>query len=626
MTPDDPELTFPQIAAALERLRDGDFGVRLPHLRGPTAEIALRFNEVARRLEQRSVAIHTIGQIVGREGRIDERMVEKPLRGTWLANARAINDLIEDLTRPVSEIATVIAAVAEGDLSQYLALETDERPLRGEFRSIARTVNTMVDQLSAFASGLEEKAQQLAQASRYKSEFLANMSHELRTPLNSLLLLSRLLAENEDENLTDQQIEFARVIHRSGSDLLTLIEDILDLSKIEAGRMRVTPGEVELDLVRAYVESAFRPQAQDKGLTLHVEVDPDLPELVTDAQRLQQILRNLLANAVKFTHAGSVTLRVVAADPALVPALPSLATSPTVFAFVVSDTGIGIPADKLALVFEAFQQADGTTSRKYGGTGLGLSISRELAKLLGGAILAHSIPDQGSTFTLYLPATVPASPDTGDGDEGAPAVLDLVGGSRGSVESGTAALRGPAIERRTGGSVDRLAGCTVLIVDDDIRNVYALTSALELHGMAVLYSDNGADGIARLQEAADAGERVDVVLMDAMMPMLDGRQTTRAIRELPAFTDLPIIFLTARAMPGDREKALGSGASDYITKPVDLDELLDLLAAWVLRRPGTPHSDATGSPPDPSGKMPVQEIPRRQRSRASRRSDEGGSP
>ncbi|MFF5116431.1 HAMP domain-containing protein, partial [Dactylosporangium aurantiacum] len=422
--------------------------------------------------------------------------------------------------------------------------------------------------------GLEEKAQQLAQASQYKSEFLANMSHELRTPLNSMLLLSRLLADNPDANLTAKQIEFAATIHNAGSDLLALIDDILDLSKIEAGRMDVEPGEVSFEEIRSYVEQAFAPQAEDKGLDFTVVPAPDLPPaIVTDPQRLQQILRNLISNAVKFTEKGSVTLSMSVATPDLQFTSPTLAGARRVIAFAVRDTGIGISDDKVALIFEAFQQADGTTSRKYGGTGLGLSISRELARLLGGAIGVTSEVGRGAIFTLYLPdviATevtqtvhaVPAQP--------LPPVR--------SLPPGPAMLRSlPTAERRPTAAAHQLDGATVLIVDDDVRNVFALTSALELHGMTVLYADNGADGVRVLSEHP----HVDIVLMDAMMPDQDGNETTRAIRRNRRFANLPVVFLTAKAMPGDRESSLAAGASDYITKPVDLDELLDVMAAWV---------------------------------------------
>ena len=422
--------------------------------------------------------------------------------------------------------------------------------------------------------GLEEKAQQLAQASQYKSEFLANMSHELRTPLNSMLLLSRLLADNPDTNLTAKQIEFAATIHNAGSDLLALIDDILDLSKIEAGRMDVEPGEVSFDEIRSYVEQAFAPQAEDKGLDFTVVPDPDLPPaIVTDPQRLQQILRNLISNAVKFTEKGSVTLSISVATPDLQFTSPTLAGARRVIAFAVRDTGIGISDDKVALIFEAFQQADGTTSRKYGGTGLGLSISRELARLLGGAIGVTSEVGRGAVFTLYLPDVI-ATEVTPTMHAGPAPPLPPVR----SMPPGPAMLRSlPTAERRPTAAAHQLDGATVLIVDDDVRNVFALTSALELHGMTVLYADNGADGVRVLSEHPG----VDIVLMDAMMPDQDGNETTRAIRRNRRFANLPVVFLTAKAMPGDRESSLAAGASDYITKPVDLDELLDVMAAWV---------------------------------------------
>ncbi|WBB57383.1 HAMP domain-containing protein [Verrucosispora sp. WMMD573] len=418
--------------------------------------------------------------------------------------------------------------------------------------------------------GLEDKAQQLTRASAYKSEFLANMSHELRTPLNSLLLLARLLMENSEQNLTPKQIEFARTIHGSGSDLLRLIDDILDLSKIEAGRMDVEPTEVRFTEVCNYVEQAFAPQAEEKGLDFQVRIGKDLPPaVVTDAQRLQQVLRNLLSNAVKFTDNGAVTLRISRAPEHAVFDVPALTNARQVIAFTVIDTGIGISDDKLSLIFEAFQQADGTTSRRYGGTGLGLSISRDLARLIGGTITVASAPGQGSTFTLYLPdvlapdavvAPAPPSPQRA----GLPSSLLMP-----PMELLSEAPEAPKTRQ--------LDGATVLIVDDDVRNVFALTSALELHGMTVLYADNGTDGVRLLAEHPE----VDIVLMDAMMPDQDGYETTRQIRRNHRFADLPIVFLTAKAMPGDRESAIAAGASDYITKPVDLDQLIELMGTWI---------------------------------------------
>ncbi|HEY0535793.1 MAG TPA: HAMP domain-containing protein, partial [Actinoplanes sp.] len=439
---------------------------------------------------------------------------------------------------------------------------------------------------------LEQQAQQLSRASAYKSEFLANMSHELRTPLNSMLLLARLLADNAEANLSEKQIEFARTIHSAGSDLLSLIDDILDLAKIEAGRMDVEPDQVDFNGVRSYVEQAFIPQAQVKGLDFRVSVDGGLPaSIVTDSQRLQQILRNLLSNAVKFTDSGAVTLTIFAAPPNTDFDVPALSAARQVIGFSVADTGIGINDEKLAIIFEPFQQADGTTTRKYGGTGLGLSISRDLAALLGGTIVVSSRPGEGSTFTLYMPdALTPDSmpsisavglPPTTVVVQSAPASLDLP-----LMELPPALTQHAEIEGHVVTPASRqLDGATVLIVDDDVRNVFALTSALEMHGLNVLYADNGVDGVRLLAEHPE----VDIVLMDAMMPDQDGYETTRGIRRNQRFQDLPVVFLTAKAMPGDRESALAAGASDYITKPVDLDELIELMARWVNAETAEPE-------------------------------------
>ncbi|MDP9120070.1 MAG: HAMP domain-containing protein [Acidobacteriota bacterium] len=698
---------------------------------------------------------------------------------------------------------------------------------------------------------LEEKAKQLALTSKYKSEFLANMSHELRTPLNSLLILSDQLSRNHDGNLSPKETEFAKTIHSAGNDLLVLINDILDLSKIESGTVVVDVGDVRFADLTDYLERTFRHVAQSKGVGFGIQLDPVLPRsFITDAKRLQQVIKNMLSNAFKFTEKGRVVLELARATHGWSSDQESLNRAGAVLAISVSDTGIGIPYDKQQIVFEAFQQADGSTSRKYGGTGLGLTISREIAHLLGGEILLHSVPGQGSTFTLFLPQTY-SSPKTSGRSEAeisaeqnvvkvmsdidavrhapltTPETLPEVADDRAQIQPGDRVLlivdndenfarflldmahesgfkgivatrgaeavavardrrpdaitldiqlpdidgwrvldrlksdpstrhipayvitteeddrRGPwlgaiglltkpikdkdtlegalgairrfidrpasqllvvapegrlrqlllplaaspkvemtavvadqealeLVERHTYGCVvvqlgtedgndpqvieelvrrsaahdlpvlvytpgelsrregallrklshlavvksiqsaarlldqaalylhqplagldpgpraeiERLyqtgavlAGKKVLIVDDDVRNIFALASVLERYDMQVVTAENGREAITSLETTRD----IDVVLMDIMMPGMDGYETMRAIRKIPRFRTLPIIALTAKAMKGDREKTLEAGAWDYLSKPVDTEHMLSVLRAWLYR-------------------------------------------
>jgi signal transduction histidine kinase/HAMP domain-containing protein/ActR/RegA family two-component response regulator len=423
---------------------------------------------------------------------------------------------------------------------------------------------------------LEERAQQLAISSRYKSDFLANMSHELRTPLNSLLVLAKLLSENQDGNLTGQQVDFARTIHAAGSDLLQLINDILDLSKVEAGKMDVNPADLQLAALVDYVDATFRPMAEDKGLGFSVDVHDGTPDrLYVDEQRLEQILRNLLSNAVKFTSLGDVRLTIAQAGE--VEFAGALRGASDVVAFAVSDTGVGIAKQKLGTIFDAFTQADGTTSRRYGGTGLGLSISRDIARLLGGEIRASSRLTKGSTFTLYLPT----GRAPGAAMDPAAAMVNMLA----IPDSSPGMITGDAPAPAAGDGDDVLNGARILIVDDDARSVFALTGVFERFGAEVLYAENGRAGI----ESLERNEDISLVLMDVMMPELDGNATMRAIRKMPQFADLPIIALTAKAMKGDREKSIKAGASDYFPKPVETDHLLQLMRHW-LRRSGGPGS------------------------------------
>ncbi|MEU0228329.1 HAMP domain-containing protein [Streptomyces sp. NPDC006284] len=561
-------------------------------------------------------------------------------------NTISVNTKTEVLLKQSQELTEQLRDRSEELEQRQKALQSSNAELEEKAELLAqqnRDIEVKNTEIEEARQVLEERAEQLAVSMRYKSEFLANMSHELRTPLNSLLILAKLLADNADANLSPKQVEFAETIHGAGSDLLQLINDILDLSKVEAGKMDVSPTRIALVQLVDYVEATFRPLTAEKGLDLSVRVSPELPAtLHTDEQRLLQVLRNLLSNAVKFTDSGAVELVIRPARDDVPNAIreqlleAGSMTEPDaeLIAFSVSDTGIGIAASKMRVIFEAFKQADGTTSRKYGGTGLGLSISREIAQLLGGEIHAQSEPGRGSTFTLYLPlhpSELPAHgyqqalPPLASGESlpsgGAPAEEAVPPAqppaearSHRDAQNGTGALfrrrrrgaseaedRSAARQDRSAAQQDgsavrqehqtaveheatpqthrglRFAGQKVLIVDDDIRNVFALTSVLEQHGLSVLYAENGREGIEVLEQHED----VAVVLMDIMMPEMDGYATTTAIRRMPQFAGLPIIALTAKAMKGDREKAIESGASDYVTKPVDPDHLLTVMRQWM---------------------------------------------
>ncbi|WP_366919576.1 HAMP domain-containing protein [Hydrocarboniphaga sp.] len=771
---------------------------------------------------------------------------------------------LEQLTGSIGIVLNTIQATmrTEGLLeqSQQLAgeLQTQQKELQQTNDELALKAKLLAEQneeverknqeIEAARRALEEKAAELALTSRYKSEFLANMSHELRTPLNSILILGQQLADNPDANLSGKQVEFAKTIHGAGTDLLNLISDILDLSKIESGTVTVEAETLPFQALRETVERNFQHEAERRKLMFAAEFDPRLgSSMTTDPKRLLQVLKNLLSNAFKFTEHGGIRLNVGVALGGWSPDHPILSKVPTVAAFSVSDTGIGIPIEKQRIIFEAFQQADAGTARKYGGTGLGLAISRELANLLGGEIRLHSVPGAGSTFTLYLPVNyvgpvrgtpfkqseqqpaisrnqpaamiipqIDAVDDDRDqiqardqpGEPGEPVLLiveddphyakvlrdmardhgfkclvamrgaeafvlakkyqptaisldimlpDMLGWTvlarlkqdaatrhipvqictieeerqhgleRGAfsfvnkplttetlehsldrikafaapqvrkllvVEDNDAerisiveliqhddvmistastgaqalncmrstrfdcvvldlklpdisgfellakiqaepelaeipivvftgkdlsseedaqlrsvaksiVLKGvqsperlldetalflhrvvadlPAAKQKMLASLhdtnEPLIGKKALVVDDDVRNIFALSSLLERHGMQVITATGGREAIELIDREPD----VALALMDIMMPEMDGYETIREIRRHPQFRRLPIIALTAKAMKGDREKCLEAGASDYIAKPVNTEQLMSLLRLWLHR-------------------------------------------
>jgi signal transduction histidine kinase/HAMP domain-containing protein/ActR/RegA family two-component response regulator len=472
---------------------------------------------------------------------------------TIIANSRT-DALLTESQRLAAELQA-----RTGELqSRQEELQRSNAELEDKAEQLAsqkRDIEIKNEEIEQARQELEERALQLDLASRYKSQFLANMSHELRTPLNSLLILARLLADNPNRNLSPKQVEYANVIHSSGTDLLQLINDILDLSRVEAGKMELHPERFGLRSLLDDLRAVFQPLTSEKGLSFIAGPPADgVPaELYTDRQRLRQILHNLLSNAVKFTEHGRVELRITAEPSEPGPAL----------AFSVTDTGIGIGEQNLDAIFTAFQQADGTTSRRYGGTGLGLTICRELAAQLGGRISVRSRAGEGSTFTLHLPVSHQAERDAAPG----PAAGPVAG----------AGATGPAPAEPVAAGHDGLRGRRVLIVDDDLRNVFAITSILELYGLTVVHASDGQTGIELLQ--GDAG--IDIVLMDVMMPEMDGYATTTAIRQIPGLAALPVIAVTARAMQGDRDKSIAAGATDYVTKPVDTEDLLTVMERWL---------------------------------------------
>jgi len=413
---------------------------------------------------------------------------------------------------------------------------------------------------------LEEKASELALTSKYKSEFLANMSHELRTPLNSILILGQQLTENPDGNLTARQVEFARTIHGAGTDLLNLISDILDLSKIESGTVTVDAEEVLVSNLLDSVARPFRHEAEARQLTFELQLDSHLAKTITtDAKRLQQVLKNLLSNAFKFTEKGGVRLSVGSPATGWNPDHPVLGAAPAVVAFEVSDSGIGIAPEKQKIIFEAFQQADASTSRKFGGTGLGLAISRELAGLLGGEIQLRSVPGQGSTFTLYLPQKYAGSS------------TDMRGGAARKGETQTPAMPSlpPAIAERPVEQVpdDRLTiepgDSILLIVEDDPHYARILLDLARDNGFKALLATRGADALDLAKQYQPTAVSLDVFLPDML-----GWTVLSQLKQDPLTRHIPVQVIT---QDEDRQHALSQGAFAFVTKPTTAEGVQDAL-------------------------------------------------
>lgn len=413
--------------------------------------------------------------------------------------------------------------------------------------------NILPAKLNFYLNYYKQK-KELESANQTKSEFLSNMSHELRTPLNSILVLAQLLGDDSESNLNDKQLKFANTIYSSGTDLLNLINEILDLSKVESGMMEFVIDDVQISSFIEDIERKITHTASNKGLRLEIELAPNLPDIIkVDGMRVGQILNNLLSNAIKFTSTGTVTLRVFEPCESIRISNHYLIPGQSI-AFAVADTGIGVSDDKKNLIFEAFRQADGSIRRRYGGTGLGLSISKKLAAKMGGELIFQSQQNKGSTFVLYLPQKPHPAADLKKQLES---------------ELPISQYKNPALKlQNTGETLPpemtmELKGKRALLVEDDIVNVYVMLSLLEKVHIDVVVASNGKEALEKIGQ-----EKINLILMDMMMPEMDGFDATRSIKKIPNYRDIPIIAVTARAMKSDKEKCFKAGVDGYITKPV----------------------------------------------------------
>ena len=519
---------------------------------------------------------------------------------------------LEQLTTSIGIVLNSIEATmqTEGLLkqSQNLAgeLQTQQKELQQTNDQLEQKAQQLAErnveverknqEIEQARRALEEKASELALTSKYKSEFLANMSHELRTPLNSILILGQQLTENADGNLTGKQVEFARTIHGAGTDLLNLISDILDLSKIESGTVTVDEEEVALSNLLDSVARPFRHEAENRRLSFDVRVDPQLGRsITTDSKRLQQVLKNLLSNAFKFTKNGGVQLNVSAAVGGWNPEHGVLGRAPAVIAFEVSDTGIGIPAEKQKLIFEAFQQADASTSRKYGGTGLGLAISRELSNLLGGEIQLRSTPGQGSAFTLYLPVKY-VGPSSGvrppAGEPSRPVAYTPVLLPPATTDRTVEHMADDRLEIEPGDSI-------LLVVEDDPHYARVIMDLARDKGFKVLVAARGADALNLAQQFQPSAVSLDVFLPDML-----GWTVLNQLKQNPLTRHIPVQIVTSDE---DRQHALARGAFSFVTKPTTTEGVDEALSR-IKEYSKAPRRRLLVVEDDPSEQMSIREL------------------
>ncbi|WP_418766111.1 HAMP domain-containing protein [Myxococcus xanthus] len=517
-----------------------------------------------------------------------------------IANMRTEQLLLQsqDLTQELQSQSKELTQQQEALKRSNIELEEKATLLEEQNRRVEEKNN----EVERARVSLEEKAEQLTVISKYKSEFLANMSHELRTPLNSLLILAKLLSDNKDGNLSTKQVEYANTIYASGGDLLSLINEILDLSKVEAGKMQVEPRDIVLTELNQFIERSFLPVAEQKGLSFTVEVGPGAPRHIrTDPQRLQQVLKNLLSNAFKFTDEGSVQLKVKLAEVGTHFDHEVLRRSRYVLGFAVSDTGIGIARDKQRLIFEAFQQADGSTARKYGGTGLGLSISREIAKLLGGEIQVTSEPGRGSTFTLYLPPeyispeeeglpSIPSSyespprlppPPTPESPRAEPFPTPPVADSGHVLD---AALPPPVESLLTPVAVEddrdhiREGDRVLLLIEDDVKFARIMVQMAREKGFKALVATRGDTGLSMANEF-----QPHAITLDIQLPVVDGWSVLDRLKRNPRTRHIPVHVISVM----DKNQGNSQGAFGYLTKPVSkegLERVFNQLASFLERK------------------------------------------
>ncbi len=487
--------------------------------------------------------------------------------------ARELKDQQEELRQTNEELQ-----------QQQQTLQETNRQLEDRTRLLEKQkeqIDFKNRELARAQQDLERKAQDLDRASKYKSEFLANMSHELRTPLNSLLILSRLLSENKDGNLSEKQVGFAQTIHKAGTDLLALINDILDLSKVEAGRMEFHFEDVSIEEICNSMEETFRHVAAEKNLAFVITQDPPLPKVIrADRQRIEQILKNLLSNAFKFTQQGRVEVRIFTPNR----------NGTAEVAFAVNDTGIGIPADKIGLIFQAFQQADGTTSRKYGGTGLGLSISRKLAQSMGGDVTLESVEGKGSTFTLYLPVAATATPAkaapalTAPATTPPPAVSNAgaVSVSESLSQDNQPAALAPVAQAASAEDTEALdreyardikddadnakpGERILLVIEDDPKFAKILIDLAHERGFKCLATNNGPKGLQLADRYQPNG-----IILDIMLPGMNGWAVMQHLKDSARTRHIPVHFISAL---DEQNQAMQMGAVGFLTKPVSLDQI-----------------------------------------------------